>query len=84
LTKLGQAGRIVPGNPQKVKFEHSAAPIDVYRRRLELRHALATVEAAIALRDQPDRGGSETVNLESLREDLLVALWLVEGLLEKC
>jgi hypothetical protein len=80
---LGQARRILPGDPQKVKFERAPAPIDVYRRRLQLRHALVTVEAAIALRDEPGAGSSETDNLEGLREDLLVALWLTEALLAK-
>jgi hypothetical protein len=73
----------LPGNPQVVRFERSTAPIDVYRRRLQLRHALITVEAAIALRDKPGAGGSATVNLEGLREDLLVALWLTDVLLGK-
>jgi hypothetical protein len=80
---LGQAGRILRGHSQEVKFEHSTVPIDVYRRRLQLRHALVAVDAAIALQDEPREGGSETVNLEGLREDLLVALWLVEVLLAK-
>jgi len=80
---LGQTGRILPGNHQEVTFEHTPAPIDVYRRRLELRHAPVTVEGAIALRDEPGAGGSETVNLEGLREDLLVALWLTEIVLAK-
>ena len=66
-----------------MKFERAPAPIDVYRRRLQLRHALVTVEAAIALRDEPGAGSSETDNLEGLREDLLVALWLTEALLAK-
>jgi hypothetical protein len=73
----------LPGDPQEVTFEHSPAPIGVYRRRLQLRQALVTVEAAIALREEPGTGGSETVNLGGLREDLLVALWLTEGLLAK-
>jgi hypothetical protein len=64
-------------------LEHSSGPIDVYRRRRELRHALATVEAAIAVRDDHDSGRSDTVNLEGLREDLLVALWLTETVLRK-
>jgi hypothetical protein len=66
-----------------VQSEHSPVPIDVYRRRAQLRHALVTIEAAIAQRDERDPGGSETVNLEGLREDLLVALWLTEILLSK-
>jgi hypothetical protein len=83
LTTLGQARRILTGNPRGVTFEHSPGPIDVYRRRRELRHALATVEAAIAVRDDHDSGRLDTVNLEGLREDLLVALWLTETLLRK-
>jgi hypothetical protein len=66
-----------------VTFDHSPTPIDIYRRRRELRHALATVEAAIAVRDDHDSGRSDTVNLEGLREDLLVVLWLTETLLPK-
>jgi hypothetical protein len=66
-----------------VTFEPSPAPINVYRRRLQLRQALATVEAAIALREEPGAGGSETVKLGGLREDLLVALWLTEVVLAK-
>jgi hypothetical protein len=62
---------------------HSPTSIDVYRRRLQLRHALVTVEAAIALRDEPGSDRSDTVDLEGLREDLLVALWLTEILLSK-
>jgi hypothetical protein len=59
----------------------SPTQIEAYRRRVELQHALATVEAAIALRVE---GGSAcSVNLEGLREDLLVALWLCEILLAK-
>jgi hypothetical protein len=83
LTKLGQARRILPGNPQDVTFEHSPAPIEVYRRRLELSQALVTVEAAIALRDEPYAGSSKAVRLEGLRDDLRVALWLTENLLAK-
>lgn len=59
----------------------SPTQIEAYRRRVELRHALATVEEAIALRDE--RGSACSVNLEGLREDLLVALWLCEILLAK-
>jgi hypothetical protein len=40
-----------------------------------------SVEAAIALREEPNSGGSESVNLEALQEDLLAALWLTETLL---
>ena len=64
---------MTPGRPP--------AQIEAYRRRVELRHALATVEEAIALRDE--RGSACSVNLEGLREDLLVALWLCEVLLTK-
>jgi hypothetical protein len=59
----------------------SPTQIDAYKRRVELRRALATVEEAIALRDE--RGSASSVNLEGLREDLLVALWLCEILLTK-
>jgi hypothetical protein len=59
----------------------SPTQIEAHRRLLELRHALATVEAAIALRNE--RGSACSVNLEGLREDLLVALWLCEILLAK-
>jgi hypothetical protein len=45
---LDQARRILPGNPREVRFRALPAPIDVYRRRLQLGHALITVEAAIA------------------------------------
>jgi hypothetical protein len=80
---LGQARWIVPSNPQGVTSEYSSTPIDVYRRRVELRHTLATVEAAIALRDERGSDSSSKVNLEGLREDLLVALWLTEIVLAK-
>jgi hypothetical protein len=66
-----------------VTFKQSPAPIDVYRRRFQLRDALVSVEAAIALRDEPGPRGSESVKLEGLREDLLVALWLTETQLAK-
>jgi hypothetical protein len=59
----------------------SPTQIDAYKRRVELRRALATVEEAIALRDE--RGSACTVNLEGLQEDLLAALWLCEILLTK-
>jgi hypothetical protein len=59
----------------------SPTQIEACKRRVELRHALATVEEAIALRDE--RGAACSVNLEGLREDLLVALWLCEILLTK-
>ena len=73
----------MPGNPQDVTSGYSSTPIDVYRRRVELRHALATVEAAIALRGERGSDSSSKVNLEGLREDLLVALWLTEIPLSK-
>jgi hypothetical protein len=59
----------------------SPTRIDAYRRRVELRHALTTVEEAIALRDES--GSACSANLDGLREDLLVALWLTEILLAK-
>jgi hypothetical protein len=83
LTKLGQAGRIVSGNPEDVESGPSPAPIDVYRRRAQLRHALVTVEAAIMLKGECDLDSSEPANLGGLREDLLAALWLTEILLSK-
>jgi hypothetical protein len=73
----------VPSNPQDVTSGYSSRPIDAYRRRAELRHALATVEAAIALRDERGSDASNKVNLEGLREDLLTALWLTEILVSK-
>jgi hypothetical protein len=73
----------VPSNPQDVTSGYSCRPIDAYRRRAELRHALATVEAAIALRDERGSDASNKVNLEGLREDLLTALWLTEILVSK-
>jgi hypothetical protein len=80
LTQLGQAGVILSGNPEDVESKPSPTPIDVYRRRAQLRYALVTVEAAIMLRG-PD--SSEPADLEGLREDLLAALWLTEILLSK-
>jgi hypothetical protein len=80
LTQLGQAGVILSGNPEDVESKPSPTPIDVYRRRAQLRYALVTVEAAIMLRG-PD--SSEAADLEGLREDLLAALWLTEILLSK-
>lgn len=59
----------------------SPTQIEAYRRRIELRQALATVEAAILLRDE--HGPASPVNLEGLRDDLLAALWLCEILLMK-
>jgi hypothetical protein len=62
---------------------HSPTPIDAYRRTVELKQALATVEAAIALRDERGSACSGGVNLEGLREDIVGALWLAEILLFK-
>jgi hypothetical protein len=63
-----------------MESEHAPTPLDMYRRRAQLRHALATVEAAIVVDDERIAGGEEpaVANLEGLREDLLVALWLTE------
>jgi hypothetical protein len=71
------------GEAQSMESGHAPTPIDIYRRRAQLRHALATVEAAIVLSDERAACGDEpvVVNLEGLREDLLVALWLTEVLL---
>ena len=80
---MGQAGRIVSGNPEHVESRPSPTPIDVYRRRAQLRHALVTVEAAIMLRGDSGPDRSEPADLEGLREDLLAALWLTEILLTK-
>jgi hypothetical protein len=49
----------------------STAHLDLFRRRRDLRHALATVEAAI---EQHAEESPETVKLEGLRTDLLAAL----------
>jgi hypothetical protein len=83
LTQLGQAGRISSGNPEDVESRPSPTPIDVYRRRAQLRYALVTVEAAIMLRGECGPDSSEAASLEGLREDLLAALWLTEILLSK-
>ena len=80
---MGQAGRIVSGNPEDVESRPSPTPIDVYRRRAQLRHALVTVEAAIMLRGECDPESPEPADLEGLREDLLAALWLTEILVSK-
>ena len=80
---MGQAGRIVSGNPEHVESRPSPTPIDVYRHRTQLRHALVTVEAAIMLRGECGPDSSEPANLEGLRDDLLAALWLTEILLAK-
>jgi hypothetical protein len=83
LTQLGQAGGISSDNPEDVESTPSPTPIDVYRRRAQLRYALVTVEAAIILRGECGPDSSEPANLEGLREDLLAALWLTEILLSK-
>lgn len=83
LTKLGQAGRILSGNPEDVESGPSPKPIDVYRRRAQLRYALVTVEAAIILSGEYGQDSSEPAYLEGLRQDLLAALWLTEILLSK-
>jgi hypothetical protein len=62
---------------------HPPTPIDAHKRTVELRQALATVDAAIALRDERGSPCSGGVNLDGLREDLVVALWLTEILLFK-
>jgi hypothetical protein len=63
-----------------VATDDSAAQLDLFRRRRELRHALATVEAAL---DQHADDRTETARLEGLRGDLLAALELAELLLER-
>ena len=75
---MSQARRIVSSNPEHVESRPPPARIDVYRRRAQLRYALVTVEAAIMLRGEGGPDSSEPDNLEGLREDLLVALWLTE------
>ena len=60
--------------------EESTARLDGFRRRRELRHALATVEAAIA---QHAGESTDLVKLEGLRRDLLPALELNELLLNE-
>jgi hypothetical protein len=66
-------------------MQSGPTPLDFYRRRVQLRHALVTVEAAIALREERTPAESEPTpaDLEGLREDLLVALWLTEVLLSR-
>jgi hypothetical protein len=61
-------------------FADSTAQLDGFRRRRELREALATVEAAIA---QHGEESPATVKLEGLRWDLLAALELTELLLAR-
>jgi hypothetical protein len=56
-------------------------PIDIYRRRARLRHALVTVEETIALvnAQRAADGGKPTVfGLEQLRDDLRMALWITQ------
>ena len=60
--------------------EDSTAQLDLFRRRRELKQALATVEAAIG--QQPGET-PETAKLQGLRVDLLAALELTELLLER-
>jgi len=60
--------------------DDSTAHLDLFRRRRDLRHALATVEAAI---EQHAEESPETVKLEGLRTDLLAALELTELLLAR-
>jgi septum formation topological specificity factor MinE len=50
---------------------------------VQLRHALVAVESAIVLREERAPEDAEPANLEGLRQDLLVALWLTEVLLSK-
>jgi hypothetical protein len=50
---------------------------------VQLRHALVAVESAIVLRDERTPEDGEPANLEGLRQDLLVALWLTEVLLSR-
>jgi hypothetical protein len=64
-------------------LEHVPTPIELFRRRRELRGALVTVDAAIALRNERGPRGAETVDFDGLREDLLVALWLTEAQLAR-
>jgi hypothetical protein len=67
-----------------VQSAPSPTPLDLYRRRVQLRHALVAVESAIVLREErAPEDDPEPVNLEGLRQDLLVALWLTEVLLSK-
>jgi hypothetical protein len=61
--------------------EKPPVPLDVYRRRARLRHALVTVEEALALAEvqRGVDGGKPTIfGLEQLRDDLLIALWLTQ------
>jgi hypothetical protein len=62
-------------------FGKPPVPIDIYRRRARLRHALVTVEEAIALANAQraaDGGVPTIVGLEQLRDDLLIALWITQ------
>ncbi len=61
--------------------EKPPVPMDVYRRRARLRHALATVEEALALAEaQREADGVKPTifGLEQLRDDLLIALWITQ------
>lgn len=80
LTRPGQAPGAARGDAPSMTSEDSTAQLDLFRRRRELRHALATVEAAIA---QHDGDGAETARLAGLRIDLLAALELTELLLAR-
>jgi hypothetical protein len=85
LTWLGQAVDSAWSKALEMQSGPAPTPLDFYRRRVQLRHALVTVEAAIALREERTPAESEPapVDLERLREDLLVALWLTEVLLSR-
>ena len=48
LTRTGQAPAVARGNALAWPPTNSTAQLDLFRRRRDLRHALATVEAAIA------------------------------------
>ncbi len=61
--------------------EKPPVPMDVYRRRARLRHALVTVEEALALAEaQRDADGVKPTifGLEQFRDDLLIALWITQ------
>jgi hypothetical protein len=56
-------------------------PIDIYRRRARLRHALVTVDEAIALASARCAAEGEEPTIfgpEQFPDDLLIALWLTE------
>jgi len=83
LTRLGQAPRGLERESQGVQSAPSPTSLDLYRRRVQLRHALVAVESAIVLKEERAPEDAEPVNLEGLRQDLLVALWLTEVLLSR-